>query len=159
MLGSALILVGAVIARQQIAQEQRGEGGSSERVDFPATVKKALEVVETLEGQLADLKMDTDAPAAREAIDSLMDNDIGPLVDQRGQLIARHGLATFAEYFGPFSGGERNLARTWSAITDGHAEEARNSVAAARNAFEQALSLWEVAERPLVPQKGFMNPR
>lgn len=146
LFGAGLILGGAVLARRQIAAEQRGEGGATERVDFRATVQHALTVVDRLEEQLSDLQMDDDAPEARAAIDALMDERIGPMVDARGQLIARHGLASFAEYFGPFAGGERNLARTWSAITDGHAEEARASVAAARNGFEQALALYEVVE-------------
>lgn len=146
LFGSALILVGAVIARRQLAEEQRGGDGESDAADFPGTVTAALQVVDELEAQLADLAMDTDAPAAREAIDRLMDEKIGPLVDGRGQLIARHGLATFAEYFGPFSGGERNLARVWSAITDGHAVEARASVIAARNGFQQALEIYQGIE-------------
>ena len=71
---------------------------------------------------------------------------VGPLVDARGQLIARHGLAAFAEYFGPFSAGERNLARVWSTVTDGHSEEARKALVSAKASFEQAAANWEQVE-------------
>ena len=146
LFGSGLILIGAVIARRQLADDQQSSDGAAGEADFPGTVNKALAVVVELEAMLADLAMDTDSPKARDAIDKLVDEELGPLVEARGQLIARHGLATFAEYFGAFSGGERNLARVWSAITDGHAVEARRSLGAAKASFEQSLSLWDAAD-------------
>ena len=146
LLGSGLILAGALIARKQQQDEQSGGDGSSSEADFPGTVAESLRVVDRLEELLADLAMDTDLPEARDTIDQLADLKLGPLVDARGQLIAKHGLATFAEYFGPFSGGERNLARVWSAITDGHAVEARASLAAARSNFELAQEQWDAVE-------------
>lgn len=146
LLGSGLILAGALIARKQQQDAQSGGDGGGAEADFPGTVAEALRVIARLEGLLAELAMDGDSPEARDAIDKLADLKLGPLVDARGQLIAKHGLATFAEYFGPFSGGERNLARVWSAITDGHAEEARASLAAARSNFEQAQQQWDAVE-------------
>ncbi len=145
--GSLLILAGALLARRQLAlahrEDRPGAGGSA---DFAGTVRAVLDEIGRLEAQLADLPMDADAREAREAIDRLVDERIGPLVDARGQLVARHGVAIFAEYFGPFSGGERNLARTWSALTDGHAVEARAALRAAAAGFEQALARYAAAE-------------
>ena len=146
LLGVVLIVVGALVARRQIAEQQAGGGADTVAADFPGTVRKALEVVDEVDGLIAGLEMEDDGPEAREKIDDLVAMHLGPLVDARGQLIARHGLAAFAMYFGPFSGGERNLARTWSALTDGHAPEARSSLQAARQSFEEALGQWEAQQ-------------
>jgi hypothetical protein len=145
LVGCGLILGGAVMARRQIAAEQSGSSGEMDEADFPGTVAAALETLSNLEGRLAELKMDEDWAEGRDAIDVLMNERIGPLVDARGQLIAKHGLATFAEYFGPFSGGERNLGRLWSALTDGHADAAREASVAARAGFEEAGNRWTSA--------------
>ena len=42
--------------------------------------------------------------------------------------------------------GERNLARCWSALTDGHAEVARTSLATSISYFELAREAWDRAE-------------
>ena len=98
-----------------------------------------------MKSDIAELPFDDDAAPVREALDRLQFEVITPLVDARGQLIARHGLAKFATYFGPFSGGERNLARCWSALTDGHAEVAREALVRADELFEQAEEAWGAA--------------
>ena len=146
LLGVVLIVVGALVARRQIAEQQAGGGADTVAADFPGTVRRALQVVDEVDGLIAELQMDDDGPEARDKIDELVAMYLGPLVDARGQLIARHGLAAFAMYFGPFSGGERNLARTWSALTDGHAPEARSSLQSARQAFEEALGQWDAQQ-------------
>lgn len=146
LLGSGLILVGAVLARRQIAAEQAGGDGTGNQADFAGAVAEALAAIDRIEPQLAALPMDTDCEPVRIEIDTLMDLRLGPLVDARGQLIARHGLAAFAEYFGPFSAGERNLARVWSTVTDGHSEEARKSLVSAKASFEQAAANWAQVE-------------
>ena len=137
--GVFLIIVGALMARRQDQHEQSGTGTTAtSSVDFKANVTKVLEGVDRLVAELADLQMDVDAPELREQIDTLQLELIDPVVEQRGRLIARHGIAAFAEYFSPFSAGERNLARTWSALTDGHSPTAREAAARARSSFAQA---------------------
>ena len=100
-----------------------------------AETRQRLEKVQEM---IADLPMDADAASARVALDSLGADVLTPLVEGRGQLIARHGLAGFAEYFGPFSAGERNVNRAWSALTDGHSVVAREALVNALVAFEAA---------------------
>jgi len=143
--GTVLIAAGAFLARREQAAAASGATGDT-RADFPSTVRKALEVIEAVDAEIADLPMDQTAPKARDAIDDLHDGHLAPLVDARGQLVARHGLSAFALYFGPFSGGERNLARVWSALTDGHVVEARRALGRSRAEFSNALVAWEKAE-------------
>ncbi len=145
--GVVLIGVGAGLARRQQAAESQGGDGEGGRVNFEVTTSRILAELDTLASELADLPMDDTAPAARERIDAVMDDVIGPLVDGRGQLVAKHGLESFAEYFGLFSGGERNLGRVWSALTDGHAEVARESLAVSRAAFADALEVYRRVDR------------
>ena len=145
LLGVFLIGTGALIARRQLAAENAGEGGAAGRADFSGAVAAVRGEIERLKSDIAELPFDDDAAPVREALDRLQFEVITPLVDARGQLIARHGLAKFATYFGPFSGGERNLARCWSALTDGHAEVAREALVRADELFEQAEEAWGAA--------------
>ena len=69
------------------------------------------------------------------------------IVEARATFVARHVLATFTDYFSPFSAGERQLARAWSAVTDGHSVEARRSLGNARESFTHALDAWNAAEK------------
>ena len=145
--GLLLIGVGAGLARLQQAEDNAGTGDTgSERVDFRAAVLEARARVVTVREQLEGLAMDADSTAPRETLDRLASDVLEPLVDGRGQLIARHGLAGFAEYFGTFSAAERNLNRCWSALTDGHAVVAREALEAADQALEACLGQFEAVE-------------
>ena len=148
LFGVGLIIAGAVLARRQIEAENRGEGDeqSGDVVDFLANLKEIRERLAKLQDDIVELKMDEDAPKAREDIDRTFDELIHPIVDSRGRFAARHGVGVFASYFGVFAGGERYLSRTWSALTDGHAVEARASLAQAVDAFAEAEAAWHEAE-------------
>lgn len=146
--GVALIIAGAVLARREIEAENRGEGASedAEVVDFLANVQETRRRLAQLTEDIAELGMDDDAPKARALIDATFDELLEPIVESRGRFTARHGVGVFASYFGSFAGGERNLSRTWSALTDGHAVEARASLAKAVEAFAEAEAAWHKAE-------------
>jgi len=146
--GVVLVVAGAVLARRQQAADAAG-GSSADRVDFGVQVGKVLQEIEQLGALLEPLPMDADQPEVRERLDLMSTDVILPAVDARYQYIARHGLGTFTEYFSPFSAGERNLARCWSAITDGHAVVAREALQRARAAFLEAQQRWEAAEAAL----------
>ncbi len=145
-IGIVFIIAGALLARRQLQLEHRGESGGGEAVDFLANIQAIGQRLDSLGDLLEELPMDQDSPEARTLIDGVVNELIEPVVDQRGRFIARHGLGVFAEYFGAFSGGERNLARTWSAITDGHSVEARSAFARSRAAFALAEEQWLKAE-------------
>ncbi|MCP4805270.1 MAG: hypothetical protein GY913_02750 [Proteobacteria bacterium] len=146
--GVLMILAGAVMARQQLAAENSGEVqvGTGDAVDFLTNVQAARKRLDQLAEDISKLGMDEEAVAAREEIDLVFAELLEPIVDARGRFVARHGMATFAGYFGSFAGGERNLSRTWSALTDGHAVEARASLERAREAFAEAEDGWNQAE-------------
>ena len=90
--------------------------------------------------------MDQDAPAVRGRLDAIGFEHIAPVVDGRGQLIARHGMSAFAEYFSPFSAAERHLNRAWSALTDGHAPAARDALDRVSVELKTAQEAWEQCE-------------
>ena len=135
--GLVLIVAGATLA---------GGGDGAVAVEFPVEVKKAIDEIDRLAALIAELPMDADHPETRDRIDALSFDVLTPVVDARGRYIARHGLGAFTEYFSPFSAGERQLARAWSAITDGHAVVARESLSNAQRSFQSALDAWTKAE-------------
>jgi hypothetical protein len=139
--GVLLIGVGAFLARRQ-QSEEAASGGAHGDLDFPGTVAGLAREAAELAKQAAQVPMDTDAPELRAAIERLHNEQIAPLVETRGSFIAKHGIGVFAEYFGPFSGGERNMARAWSALTDGHSIVAAKALTTAATSFEQAAAAW-----------------
>jgi hypothetical protein len=141
--GIALIVVGAVLSRMQIAEDDAGGTTSAGRVDFLATVGAVQAGLAVVREQIADLPMDADSTEPRAMLDQLTAEHIEPLVEGRGQLIARHGIGGFAEYFGTFSSAERNLNRCWSALTDGHTVVAREALVASERAFADAVRQYE----------------
>ena len=143
--GLVLVVAGAVMARRQQAAEASGEQGGG-GVDFGASVRTILAEIDAIAALLEPLAMDADQPEARDRLDALGADVLLPVVDARYQFVARHGLGPFSSYFSPFSAGERNLARCWSAITDGHAVVARDALVRARGAFEDAQKRFDEAE-------------
>lgn len=154
-LGVVLITVGAIMARRAIAEDNAGtsagdgDGASADRVDFQAMLDEVLSRLDKLITDAAGLEMDDDAPILRAEIDAIFLDLLQPAVDQRGRFVARHGLSVFAGYFSPFAAGERNLARSWSALTDGHAVVGREALGRARDSFQMADDAWKKAEAGL----------
>jgi hypothetical protein len=131
------------MARRQAQAEFAGGGDGGSMADFPGTVAQIQARLERLADQIAELPMEDTGVEARAELDAIRQDLVDPLVDARGQLMSRHGVAAFAEYFSPFSGGERNLNRCWSALTDGHAVVARSSLQNARQSFGDAADAWK----------------
>lgn len=145
--GMVLVLAGAGLMRRQHQAAVR-DGGEDGGADVGAMLDALEPVLHALEQALVTLEMDQPPPiidgeAATQRIDRAMADVIAPLVDRRGELMARHGSVRFVRYFSPLSSGERSLARTWSALTDGHAVEARASLADARAWFAEARTRWD----------------
>lgn len=142
--GISLIVAGAVLARRQIAADV-ASGEASGAVDFPGSIDRIEAALQVLSEHLEAVQMDDTAASARAELDALAVDVIDPLVDGRAQLVARHGVAGFAAYFSPFSGGERQLNRVWSALADGHVVVAREALADARRSFREAREAWVAA--------------
>jgi len=142
--GLSLIVIGAVMGRRAIQAEAAAGGASTgDRVHFRPAVAGLRRAAQEIRVLLDGLGDGQDSPEARGRLEVLVSDVIDPLVDTRGMLVAKHGVGVFAEYFGPFSAGERNLARAWSALTDGHPDVARDALDAAAAAFGQALVVWD----------------
>ena len=75
----------------------------------------------------------------RDDIDRAFEKYISPVIDARQRLSDRFGATKYSVIIGHFAAGERNLARSWSALTDGRADVAREALKKSRNAFEEAL--------------------
>lgn len=145
--GIVLILVGASLARLQNREEQSGTGSSAAaRIDYLSTMAEVDAEIVRIQGAIADLGMDQPADAARAALDHLDQTLLDGIVQGRGQLVALHGLGGFATYFGTFSAGERNLHRAWSALTDGHAVVARESLVASRAHFASSVEQYQAVD-------------
>jgi hypothetical protein len=151
LLGVVLIAAGAGLARRQLAQDSTGtsEEGSGQGADFLENIRSTRSRLDTLASSIRELGMDVDAPEAREELDKISAELLMPVVDARGRYVARHGIGVFAEYFGLFAAGERNLARCWSALTDGHSEVARAALEVAQASFAEAEAAWLKAEGSL----------
>jgi hypothetical protein len=144
-LGVVLVVVGALIERRAAAHASRRPDAASGAVDYPRALGEILSALRGIREQIRELPMDAPSAAPRAEIDRVQDELITPLVEGRAQLVARHGTSTFSVYFGAFSAGERNLARVWSALTDGHSVVARASLDSAIASFEQSLVEYERA--------------
>ena len=133
LLGLVLIVAGGWISRIAVKKEansdEKNEDGEGP-IDFGECLNALLNELE----QLADEMGATSSPSAdeklkaKERIEALQRDRFELLVDARGRLQIRHGLAAFAAIFSPLSGAERRLNRTWSALVDNHWPEAVASV-------------------------------
>ncbi len=71
-------------------------------------------------------------------LDEILESDVTDFLAQREALIAELGLSKFAEMIGHFAAMERNVARSWSALTDGADHEVPACIERARTGIRQA---------------------
>ncbi len=146
--GLALIVIGAVLGRRAAKAELSGDSksGDDTRVDFGVAVADLAQKLRALADRAAAL--DAPTPAQRKEvqaeIEALQLTRFGPIVEARYQLQNRIGLAGFAHVFGPLSGAERWLNRSWSTLADEHWPETRTSLA--RSAEQMAEAAAALAE-------------
>lgn len=146
--GLALIVIGAVLGRRAAKAEMSGDSksGDDTRVDFGVAVADLAQKLRALADRAAAL--DAPTPAQRKEvqaeIEALQLTRFGPIVEARYQLQNRIGLAGFAHVFGPLSGAERWLNRSWSTLADEHWPETRTSLA--RSAEQMAEAAAALAE-------------
>lgn len=79
-----------------------------------------------------------DLETLKARVDRLCEDCVDPLIEARAQLGAQLGLSRFADMMTSFARGERCLNRAWSALTDAHESEARQAMAGASAAFQEA---------------------
>lgn len=143
--GCVLIVAGALLARREeylSHQEERAEGGEGP-VDLGALLEGVHQEVVTLHQRCTELQnpKSDEAIALRDALKELLRGDLERVIEARGKVKARYGVASFAELYGAISQGERRMNRAWSALVDQHIPEASISLEGA------VASLAEAAER------------
>lgn len=140
--GLVLIVIGAVLGRKAAKAElsDDSKAGTGERVDFGVAVDKLAELVQALADEAAamDSPSEADRQAVQHRIEDLQLTRFGPIVEARYQLQNRIGLAGFANVFGPLSGGERWINRSWSTLADNHWPETQASLV--RSAEQLAIA-------------------
>lgn len=153
--GVVLMVAGGVLARRRrrggMAQGTEHPGGAPEgAVDLAlegeapharvatGSHRPPRRIVQAIRGKLAVLGADSAPEAVFAAVDDILENDIPELLEQRQALIDDLGLAKFAEMIGHFAMMERNVARAWSAITDGAVGEIPECLSRAKLGIEMA---------------------
>lgn len=141
--GLALVVIGAVLARRASHHDAGSSADQDPRgpVDFGALCAELIERVRALHASLAANVAPTrqDLEASKKQVEAIQVDCVERLVGARISVERRYGLATFAAIFGPLSGGERLMNRTWAALTDGQAPEAIASLEGAAAEFDEAL--------------------
>ena len=139
--GCLLIIVGAVIARRNEQVETSEEGPSTgDAIDFGVLLSQITTELSALYEEAQGLSAeDSDgSKALRERIQKLQRGDLERLIEARGRVRAKHGVATFAELYGSISQGERRLNRAWSALTDAHIPESIHALEGAHASLLEA---------------------
>lgn len=128
--GLLLVLVGAIIGRKAVKAEATGTGKKKgpEAVDFGALLKSLNAEVSALADGMDEVPTAGQLDQIKSRIEALQFEAFEPIVEARGRIQARFGIADYAELFSPFSSAERRINRSWSALVDGHWPEARDSM-------------------------------
>lgn len=144
---SVLVMVAAVLLmrhghRRKLAREVSGDGGGT--FDFVGSASKVLDTL----GRLYE-SPEAACEEIHAELDRLVDGPLFEFAEAREGLLARHGFGGFARVVGEFSRGERAVNRAWSAAVDGYPNEARDSVARAREIFAALVGeLEKLEEQP-----------
>ncbi len=142
-LGLVLVVAGGLMSRRRGGSEEEGPADAGPSASFPQTLTSLIEALDAMEVPLTAEPEDGTAPELREQINDLIEGPIAGWVNRRVDLIDADGLGAFAEYFGLFSAGERNLSRMWTTLTDGRPDVALDALQHSRTAFRDALAAYE----------------
>jgi hypothetical protein len=130
------------------AADDKSAEGAEGPIDFGqmlGTLREEIGVVH--QEMLPNTHPDPAAFASAKArIETFQLEKVGRLIEARGQVQNRYGLGGFAAIFGPLSGAERFLNRTWSALADEHWPEATRSVQNAMTELDAAIAALEAQQ-------------
>jgi hypothetical protein len=134
--GLLLVVVGAIIGRKAVRAEAAGTGGGKkgpEAVDFGALIKSLKAEITELAKGMGETPEAGQIEQVKSRIEALQFEAFEPIVEARGRIQVRFGIADYAELFSPFSSAERRINRSWSALVDNHWPEACDSMRIAAN--------------------------
>ena len=135
--GVAFMVAGGVIARRRrrggdvrggehvggapegaVDHALEGEGSRPKIASLKHRSPRVL--IKTIHSKLEEISSNqADSDKVFAILDDIIENDVADFLEQRTELIDELGLGKFAEMIGHFAMMERNVARAWSAITDG----------------------------------------
>lgn len=141
LLGLVLVVVGAVIARQAAHGDDDGATDAQGRpVDFGVLLGTLIDDLRAISAEARRVAEPTagDFDRLRQRVHDLQADKVERLVGARRAVERRHGLATYAAIFSPFSGGERALNRAWATLADQHWPESMASLEKAEALFAAA---------------------
>lgn len=152
--GLLLILLGAFIARRavkaELIAEPKAAPGAKPPVDLGVRLAEMSCEIRELGARVAATTAPThhDLEAIKGVIERIQSDDLEPIVETRAQLVVRYGVGGYAEVFGPLSGGERYLNRSWVSLVDRYWEETARSLESAAAHFDEAkAALDQLAQR------------
>ena len=133
-------IVGNIIwhsSEKKLILNQLEQQKSDESAHPIKLLEKAYKSIALLQEQFKELTPEK----CMERIDAISSQDIHPFVDKRRALGDLLGQQKAAEILLEVAYGERMINRTWSAISDGHREEAQFALSESVKSFSQATKL------------------
>lgn len=122
--GTVLLLAGALLAR---AARKRATATVGTHREGPNPAAALSELESQLRNLLVEAKSMSEEEALRRIVERLGDLQrtcMQTFIDAREDLIARYGLASFADLMDHYAASDRQINRSWSAAADGYLEEA-----------------------------------
>lgn len=137
--GLLLVFIGAVIGRKAVKAEATGtKKGSTQALDLGKVLGDLAAEMKTLSDGMGETPNAGQMDEIKARLEALQFEAFEPIVETRGRVQARYGIASYAELYGPFSSAERRANRAWSALVDQHWPEARDSLRIAAEQLAEA---------------------
>lgn len=143
VVGLALVVAGGLMSRRRDGAEEEEAEQKGGAASFAQTLASIIAALDAMEPTLAAEPPDGTAPALRDEINGLLEGPVADWIQRRETLIDADGLGAFAEYFGLFSAGERNLNRVWTTLTDGRPDVALDALKLSRKAFQDTRAAYQ----------------
>ena len=140
--GRWAFLISIFVMGVAVTWKRRMAGDEEVAVEGGSTMSSLKDQLRALATGTEELHLRAEGMSADDlhaAVDELMSGPAYAFVEGRATLQRKAGMASFALVMDPFSRGERQLSRAWSASVDQHAEEARASLAKASPLLQEAL--------------------
>lgn len=122
----SIFVMGVAVALKRAALSDKAEGGSS--LANIGELKMNLLALAAGADKLAEDAATLSAEEIHAQLDPLISGPAYAFVENRDTLKSSAGIRAYAAVMDPFSRGERQLARAWSAAVDGHEGESRASL-------------------------------
>lgn len=133
--GFALLAVALLLLRWPA----KGGAGARERgaQDVLSLLRSMPDELDAISARAAGLEL----PALLEELSALDRKYLQPIADGSPALLGQLGAQRFADVFGQYASGERQLARAWSAAADQHGPEAIASLQRSAERIREAVEL------------------